>query len=134
MKAAVAWAAGGIEYRRLPVKPLYRAVDNRLPCFDGGIADQEFRRKIISAIDDDIVSGKQPQHIFFRQFLDIGLDGNGRIYLQNEDGVGTVINASKEFKVLATNPLGERTLASYAPVDGGILIRSEKELFRVGGQ
>lgn len=57
---------------------------------------------------------------------------DGRIYLQSEDGVGTVIQAGTAFEQLATNPLNERTLASYAISDGSIFIRSDKHLFRIG--
>lgn len=56
----------------------------------------------------------------------------GRIYFQSEEGTGTVVRASRRFEKLATNPLGERTLASYAIMDGAIFIRSAEHLFRVG--
>jgi len=55
----------------------------------------------------------------------------GRIYLQSEDGVGTVIAARRDFREMAVNDLGQRTLASYA-VDGrALLIRSASHLFRI---
>ena len=57
---------------------------------------------------------------------------DGKIYFQSEEGEGIVINADKEFKELSRNPLGERTLASYAISNGSIYIRSEKGIFRVG--
>src|SRR5262245_60989305 len=47
----------------------------------------------------------------------------GRIYFQSEEGTGTVIKAGRQFERLARNSLGERTLASYAVVDGAIYIR-----------
>ncbi len=56
----------------------------------------------------------------------------GRIYFQNEFGVGTVIKAGKSFEVLAKNDLGERSLASYAVMDGTLFIRSEAHLWKVG--
>ncbi len=56
----------------------------------------------------------------------------GRIYFQNEAGVTTVIKAGKEFESLATNDLGERTLASPVPIDGGMILRSEGNLWRIG--
>lgn len=57
---------------------------------------------------------------------------DGRIYFQNEEGAGTVLKPGKEFQKLATNSVGERTLASYAVTDGALFIRSEHALFRVG--
>jgi len=59
------------------------------------------------------------------------LFASGKIYFQSEEGVGVVINAGKRFELLAKNPLGERTLASYAVGDGALFIRTEKHLRRV---
>lgn len=56
----------------------------------------------------------------------------GRIYFQNEEGVGTVLKAGKTFEVLAKNDLGERTLASPAVTDNTILLRSKSHLWRIG--
>jgi outer membrane protein assembly factor BamB len=58
----------------------------------------------------------------------------GRIYVQDEQGKGVVLAAGKEFRKLAENPLGERTLASYAVTDGALFIRSEENLFRIGAK
>jgi outer membrane protein assembly factor BamB len=59
------------------------------------------------------------------------LAGAGRVYVQNESGTGTVLACGTTFEVLATNKLGERTLASLA-VDGeALLIRTEKHLYRI---
>jgi outer membrane protein assembly factor BamB len=62
------------------------------------------------------------------------LYGSGRIYLQSESGDGIVLKAGKEFELLATNPLGERTLASYAVDGDALLIRSDQHLFRIETQ
>ena len=56
---------------------------------------------------------------------------DGRIYFQNEEGVGVVIKPGKTFQKLAENPLGERTLASYAVDDGALFIRTQENLFRI---
>ena len=57
---------------------------------------------------------------------------DGKIFLQNEAGVGTILAASKTFDKIATNNLGERTLASYAIADNAIFIRSQSKLYRIG--
>jgi outer membrane protein assembly factor BamB len=57
---------------------------------------------------------------------------DGRIYFQNEEGVGSVVKPGKTFEVLAKNELGERTLASYAVDDGVLFIRGAEHLFRIG--
>jgi outer membrane protein assembly factor BamB len=54
------------------------------------------------------------------------------IYFLSEDGIGTVVRAARTFEKLATNKLGERTLASYAVADGALFIRSAEHLYRVG--
>lgn len=55
----------------------------------------------------------------------------GRLYFQNETGTGTVIEAGRTFTKLATNVLGERTLASYAVAENALFIRTEKHLYRI---
>ncbi len=56
---------------------------------------------------------------------------SGRIFVQSEEGIGTVLKAGKTFEVLAKNDLKERTLASYAVDEGVIYIRGAQHLFRV---
>jgi outer membrane protein assembly factor BamB len=56
---------------------------------------------------------------------------DGRIYFQNETGVGYVVKARKTFELLATNDLGERSLASYAVADGAFYIRTESHLWKI---
>ncbi len=55
----------------------------------------------------------------------------GRIYLQNETGSTFVLKAARQFEVLATNEIGEKTLASLAPAEGALFIRGENHLFKV---
>ena len=56
----------------------------------------------------------------------------GRIYFLNETGTATVIKAGPVFQTIATNAIGEPTLASPAVIDGAIFIRSEGHLWRFG--
>ncbi|HVR36162.1 MAG TPA: PQQ-binding-like beta-propeller repeat protein [Methylomirabilota bacterium] len=56
----------------------------------------------------------------------------GRIYFQNESGVGFVVKAGRDFEVLAENDIEERTLASHAVTDGALFIRSASHLWRIG--
>jgi outer membrane protein assembly factor BamB len=55
-----------------------------------------------------------------------------RIYFQNETGIGYVVKASKTYELLATNELGEKSLASYAVTDGALFIRTESHLWKIG--
>lgn len=59
---------------------------------------------------------------------------DGRIYFQNENGVTTVIAPGKEFRKLATNTLEGYTFASMAVSDGAIYLRSDSNLYRIGGR
>lgn len=57
---------------------------------------------------------------------------DGRIYLSSEDGDVFVVKAGKDFELLATNPMGERLMATPALSDGRILFRAEHSLFAIG--
>ena len=56
----------------------------------------------------------------------------GRIYFTSEEGVTTVVEAGREFKEIASNDLGERTLASLGVVGDSILLRTVDALYRIG--
>lgn len=58
----------------------------------------------------------------------------GRIYFVSDIGETTVIEAGPGFKVLARNPLDEKVQASPAISQGKIFIRTEKNLFCIGGK
>ena len=55
----------------------------------------------------------------------------GRVYFLNESGVCFVVKAGKSYELLATNDLGERSLASPAVIDGALFIRTESHLWKI---
>jgi len=57
--------------------------------------------------------------------------GDGRVYALSEDGEASVVEAGKTFRILATNALGERTMATPAVSGGRLFIRSDASLFAV---
>jgi len=57
------------------------------------------------------------------------LCAEGRIYFQNEDGVGFVVKHGPVFELLAKNDLEEQTLASVAVIDSRLFIRSKSHLW-----
>lgn len=57
-----------------------------------------------------------------------------KIYCIAENGDVLVIAASREFKLLARNPLGENSRATPAVADGRMYLRTESQLFCVGGK
>jgi len=57
---------------------------------------------------------------------------DGKIYLSGEGGNVYVIGAGTEFRLLATNPLGEPLMATPAISDGVIYFRGAGHLFAIG--
>lgn len=58
--------------------------------------------------------------------------GDGKVYIPSLDGDITVIEAGREFKLLARNSIGENSGASPAISAGRIFIRGENHLFCIG--
>jgi outer membrane protein assembly factor BamB len=57
---------------------------------------------------------------------------DGRIYVTNEDGLTSVVNAGPTFRILAENDFDDYVLSSPAISDGQIFIRTAKFLYCVG--
>ena len=55
----------------------------------------------------------------------------GRIYFLSEQGTATVIKPGRSFELLATNTIDGITLASIAVSDGNMIIRSDRQLYRI---
>ena len=55
-----------------------------------------------------------------------------KIYLQDEVGLGVVIEPGITQKIIAKNDLKERSLASYAVCGNDLLIRTQAALYRIG--
>jgi len=60
------------------------------------------------------------------------LYADGRIYFFGEDGEVPVIAASDEYKLLATNQLGDGFMASPAVYSNSLILRSRTHLYRLG--
>ncbi len=58
--------------------------------------------------------------------------GDGKLYLASARGVITVLAAGDELKVLASNDLGERIMATPALVDGKVYVRTDDALYAFG--
>ena len=56
----------------------------------------------------------------------------GRLYCLSEEGVTTVVASGPEFTRLAVNRVDGATLASMAVVDRGLILRTDRFLYRVG--
>lgn len=58
----------------------------------------------------------------------------GRIYFLSDQGESVIIEAGPQFRTVATSTIGERCQASFAVSDGRLFIRSEKNLYCIGGR
>jgi hypothetical protein len=58
--------------------------------------------------------------------------GDGKVYLTSELGEMIVLEAGRQFRLLARNQLGERMVASPAISGGQIFIRTDEHLFCIG--
>jgi outer membrane protein assembly factor BamB len=57
---------------------------------------------------------------------------DGKLYVINETGVTTVLQAGKELKVLATNKIDDTFLATPVAADEAIFLRSDSALYCIG--
>jgi outer membrane protein assembly factor BamB len=57
---------------------------------------------------------------------------DGKVYFTNEEGKTTVVEATRELKIVAENELNERTLASPAIAGGLLFIRTDDHLYAIG--
>ena len=115
----VAWMTD----RQVPRMPSVLLVDNELIMVsDGGIATC-----LDAKTGADLWQERLPGDYSASPLL-----AGGRIYLSNRDGVTTVLQPGREFKSLATNRLDGRIMASPAPIEGGLIYRTDSHLYRIG--
>jgi outer membrane protein assembly factor BamB len=60
------------------------------------------------------------------------VSANGLVYFLNDNGVMNVVRPGPKFDLVSRNELGEKTFASPALSQGGILIRTDRHLFCIG--
>ncbi|MAE67580.1 MAG: hypothetical protein CMJ18_25260 [Phycisphaeraceae bacterium] len=118
--AAIAWTAR----RGTPYVPLPLLSDGRLYFLKGNDG-------IISCVD--AVTGAA--HYSTARLPDVGMvyaspvGADGRVYVCGREGRVIVLEDGPQFRVLATNTLGEGIDATPALVDGEIFIRGSRHLF-----
>lgn len=59
------------------------------------------------------------------------LSAQGRVYLFDEDGKTTVIEAGRQFKVLAENQLDNGFMATPAVIGDALILRTSSDLYRI---
>jgi outer membrane protein assembly factor BamB len=68
------------------------------------------------------------------RFLASPVAGDGKVYLPNDAGTTFVVKAGPIFELLARNGLKEYSLASPAIAQGQLLLRTERQLYCIGGR
>ena len=56
---------------------------------------------------------------------------SGKIYFHSEEGVTTVIEDGRNFKIVSENKIDGKLMSSVAVSDGAIFLRSDKALYRI---
>jgi outer membrane protein assembly factor BamB len=56
---------------------------------------------------------------------------DGKIYISNHSGKTTVIQLGTSMKILSENQLDDGHMASFVPLRGSFLVRTEKALYRI---
>lgn len=61
------------------------------------------------------------------------ISSEGHVYFLADDGTTTIVEAGPTFRVISRNLLGEKCQASIAVSNGRLFIRTEKNLYCIGG-
>jgi outer membrane protein assembly factor BamB len=94
---------------------LYALMDNGvLVCLDGKTGEEQYRARIGAACNSSPIAS------------------DGHIYLSDNDGKTFVVKAGREFKLMATNHLGERISASPAITGNWLIYRTDSHLYCIG--
>lgn len=56
----------------------------------------------------------------------------GKVYFFSKEGKAALVEAAREFRVVARSELGEQTIASPAAAGGDLFIRTKEHLYRIG--
>jgi outer membrane protein assembly factor BamB len=92
-----------------------------------GVSD----KGLASCLDDRTGKPHWQERVVGANFSASPVYADGKIYFLSEEGVTTVVKAAKTFEQLATNKVGEKTLASFALADQAIFLRTESSLYRI---
>jgi outer membrane protein assembly factor BamB len=85
-----------------------------LVCLDGKTGDEQYRERLGAPCNSSPIAS------------------DGHIFLSDNDGKTFVVKAGREFKLVATNPLGERISASSAITGDSLIYRTDSHLYCIG--
>ena len=91
---------------------LYALMDNGvLVCLDGKTGEEQYRERLGATCNSSPIAS------------------DGHIFLSDNDGKTFVVKAGREFKLMATNGLGERIAASPAITGNSLIYRTDSHLY-----
>jgi outer membrane protein assembly factor BamB len=94
---------------------VYAWMDNGvLVCLDGKTGDELYRERLGAAANSSPIAS------------------DGHLFVSDNDGKTFVVQAGRDFKLLATNLLGERITASPAITGRWLLYRTDSHLYCIG--
>lgn len=94
---------------------LYALMDNGvLVCLDGQTGRENYRQRLGGDCNSTPIAS------------------DGRVYASNNGGTTFVVEAGRDFKLLATNELGERITASPAISGDALIYRTDSHLYSIG--
>lgn len=104
------------------------------------MASPVFTNHVLYFVNDGgILSAVDPANgeAFYRErlggkFSAAPVAADGKLYFCSREGVVSVVEASREFKILAQNKLDGQIMASPIALDGTLIIRTDKALYRIG--
>ncbi len=101
------------------------------PVFHDGMLFYVSDGGILSCVDAKTGQPHYRERIRGR-FSSSPLLADGKLYCCSREGMTFVVEAKKEFKVLAENKLDGAIMASPAALDGALFLRTDKAMYRMG--
>ena len=66
------------------------------------------------------------------EFRATPLAAGGKVYFLGKNGKATIVEASRDLKIVGQADLGEEIIASPAVAGGNLYIRTKQHLYRIG--
>ena len=106
--------------------------DIATPAIDGALFFMVQEVGVVTCLDAQSGEEHWSNRLGNGLFAPSPLVADGKLYVTNEPGQVFVLAADRDYKVLATNELGDAILASPVPADGRLYFRTEKYLIAIG--
>lgn len=126
----VLWQSGS---KVAPATPSPLVEDGRVYCINGSgvlVCADAKSGQVLWQLRLVVQLGEKPSRAVFTSSP---VAANGYLYILNEDGVAMVVKGDeKKGEIVSSHELGETILATPAIADGGLFVRSDKHLWKIG--